>query len=114
MVAVVRVLQRVRADRGERPRERGAAEARRGAVPRRPDRKSTRLNSSHSQISYVVFCFIKKPPRRDRAGETDDGDECETERQGTPAGFGAADQDFGAGGGGARLPRVRARPRQLC
>src|SRR5256886_4909135 len=25
-----------------------------------PDRKSTRLNSSHSQISYAVFCFKKK------------------------------------------------------
>src|SRR3972149_9448144 len=25
-----------------------------------PDRKSTRLNSSHSQISYPVFCLIKK------------------------------------------------------
>src|SRR2546427_8729393 len=24
------------------------------------DRKSTRLNSSHSQISYAVFCFRKK------------------------------------------------------
>src|SRR3989475_8804284 len=24
------------------------------------DRKSTRLNSSHSQISYVVFCLKKK------------------------------------------------------
>src|SRR2546430_3758727 len=24
------------------------------------DRKSTRLNSSHSQISYAVFCFNKK------------------------------------------------------
>src|SRR2546430_9555237 len=24
------------------------------------DRKSTRLNSSHSQISYAVFCFEKK------------------------------------------------------
>src|SRR2546430_10327615 len=23
----------------------------------RPDRKSTRLNSSHSQISYAVFCL---------------------------------------------------------
>src|SRR2546430_4207894 len=23
---------------------------------KRPDRKSTRLNSSHSQISYAVFC----------------------------------------------------------
>src|SRR5688572_29089087 len=29
-----------------------------GAVPK--DRKSTRLNSSHSQISYAVFCLKKK------------------------------------------------------
>src|SRR2546430_13691958 len=29
-----------------------------GAVKR--DRKSTRLNSSHSQISYAVFCLKKK------------------------------------------------------
>src|SRR2546430_12744752 len=27
---------------------------------KRPDRKSTRLNSSHSQISYAVFCLKKK------------------------------------------------------
>src|SRR5688572_32011969 len=34
------------------------------------DRKSTRLNSSHSQISYAVFCLkkkkkqtVRKPPR---------------------------------------------------
>src|SRR2546430_9691688 len=26
----------------------------------RRDRKSTRLNSSHSQISYAVFCLTKK------------------------------------------------------
>src|SRR2546430_3490470 len=26
----------------------------------RADRKSTRLNSSHSQISYAVFCLKKK------------------------------------------------------
>src|SRR2546421_5809420 len=25
-----------------------------------PDRKSTRLNSSHDQISYAVFCLKKK------------------------------------------------------
>src|SRR5688572_31553774 len=31
------------------------------AVPARAeDRKSTRLNSSHSQISYAVFCLKKK------------------------------------------------------
>src|SRR2546427_6915625 len=29
-------------------------------LPARPDRKSTRLNSSHSQISYAVFCLKKK------------------------------------------------------
>src|SRR5688572_31824934 len=28
--------------------------------PRFEDRKSTRLNSSHSQISYAVFCLKKK------------------------------------------------------
>src|SRR2546430_11061652 len=28
------------------------------------DRKSTRLNSSHSQISYAVFCLKKKKSRR--------------------------------------------------
>src|SRR3712207_6946478 len=38
--------------------------ARRAAVPRRDgdraDRKSTRLNSSHANISYAVFCLKKK------------------------------------------------------
>src|SRR5438445_5082831 len=29
-------------------------------VERRPDRKSTRLNSSHANISYAVFCLKKK------------------------------------------------------
>src|SRR5206468_12847667 len=28
--------------------------------PSRSDRKSTRLNSSHDQISYAVFCLKKK------------------------------------------------------
>src|SRR2546430_3278121 len=32
-----------------------------GGVDR--DRKSTRLNSSHSQISYAVFCLKKKKKR---------------------------------------------------
>src|SRR2546427_5409089 len=45
-----------------RPR---AAPARDGVVgaalgPHPRDRKSTRLNSSHSQISYAVFCLKKK------------------------------------------------------
>src|SRR5688572_32713669 len=30
------------------------------ALPGQTDRKSTRLNSSHSQISYAVFCLKKK------------------------------------------------------
>src|SRR2546430_12960385 len=29
-------------------------------LPDPPERKSTRLNSSHSQISYAVFCLKKK------------------------------------------------------
>src|SRR3954462_924865 len=34
----------------------------------RSDRKSTRLNSSHTIISYAVFCLKKKKPRRGRQG----------------------------------------------
>src|SRR5215469_18194215 len=30
------------------------------SAPGRPDRKSTRLNSSHVEISYAVFCLKKK------------------------------------------------------
>src|SRR5688572_31716269 len=30
------------------------------SIGQTPDRKSTRLNSSHSQISYAVFCLKKK------------------------------------------------------
>src|SRR3712207_8807011 len=31
-------------------------------VSDRPDRKSTRLNSSHANISYAVFCLNNKRP----------------------------------------------------
>src|SRR2546430_8518960 len=31
-------------------------------LPGEIDRKSTRLNSSHSQISYAVFCLKKNKP----------------------------------------------------
>src|SRR3712207_8709829 len=31
-------------------------------LPPPPDRKSTRLNSSHANISYAVFCLKKKKP----------------------------------------------------
>src|SRR2546427_8420904 len=34
--------------------------------PNAGDRKSTRLNSSHSQISYAVFCLKKKKNHDDR------------------------------------------------
>src|SRR3712207_7589344 len=33
------------------------------------DRKSTRLNSSHANISYAVFCLKKKILRRVRPGD---------------------------------------------
>src|SRR2546430_9898889 len=42
------------------PAFRDAAELLSTPQPRPTDRKSTRLNSSHSQISYAVFCLKKK------------------------------------------------------
>src|SRR2546430_12847378 len=59
----------------EKPGRRRAGAREDRARDRRADRKSTRLNSSHSQISYAVFCLKKKknnkqtrsiPSRRDR------------------------------------------------
>src|SRR3712207_7408583 len=53
------------ADRVRRP-SRGGRPLRRVQHPRgRPDRdrKSTRLNSSHANISYAVFCLKKKKKR---------------------------------------------------
>src|SRR2546427_6925032 len=35
-----------------------------GVLLQPADRKSTRLNSSHSQISYAVFCLKKKKKNR--------------------------------------------------
>src|SRR3712207_7436524 len=46
---------RAGAARGRRGRRAGAA-----GDDRRRDRKSTRLNSSHANISYAVFCLKKK------------------------------------------------------
>src|SRR5690348_17960003 len=37
-----------------------AAGAKPGTTTTTPDRKSTRLNSSHPSISYAVFCLKKK------------------------------------------------------
>src|SRR2546422_8192605 len=36
-----------------------------------PDRKSTRLNSSHGYISYAVFCLKKKKKIQIRVSDTD-------------------------------------------
>src|SRR3712207_7602166 len=50
----------VRHDGGRRPVARGQE------LHRRPqDRKSTRLNSSHANISYAVFCLKKKKTTAD-------------------------------------------------
>src|SRR5256886_11336580 len=38
------------------------------SAPTPADRKSTRLNSSHSQISYAVFCLKKKHDDRPQIG----------------------------------------------
>src|SRR3712207_8345474 len=64
------------ADAGQRPVESNALIAKSAAVPEQDvsgiartrlvvhplsrDRKSTRLNSSHANISYAVFCLKKK------------------------------------------------------
>src|SRR5689334_23641293 len=51
--AIRRPLPPLRRRRGLRSRHRA-----------RPDRKSTRLNSSHSSISYAVFCLKKKKKKK--------------------------------------------------
>src|SRR2546430_11927771 len=45
---------------GDRPRAFRVEDLLHDVVRRLEDRKSTRLNSSHSQISYAVFCLKKK------------------------------------------------------
>src|SRR2546421_9676671 len=53
------------------------------SAPPRRDRKSTRLNSSHDQISYAVFCLEKKTSgREDRRlpGNRDESAATEVER----------------------------------
>src|SRR2546428_4785757 len=42
----------------------GQASVAAGPVGRNLDRKSTRLNSSHDQISYAVFCLKKKKKKK--------------------------------------------------
>src|SRR5688572_31149416 len=66
--------------RGQRRRARRGGPRRTtvGRLRRRPrssgvrlwaDRKSTRLNSSHSQISYAVFCLKKKKKKKEQFNE---------------------------------------------
>src|SRR5690349_23069371 len=61
--------------RGQRPprppgrrrgRGRGAPRSRAPADLEDPDRKSTRLNSSHVEISYAVFCLKKKKKKKQK------------------------------------------------
>src|SRR5688572_31558837 len=47
-----------------RPARRRSRRGRLSGPSRRRDRKSTRLNSSHSQISYAVFCLKKKKNKK--------------------------------------------------
>src|SRR2546421_9256422 len=46
----------------------GGAGTRSGSVK---DRKSTRLNSSHDQISYAVFCLKKKKRNKENAKQVE-------------------------------------------
>src|SRR5437764_4109963 len=61
-----------------RPRKRSEADSRRGArasreARRGPDRKSTRLNSSHRCISYAVFCLKKKKKNKQNKSRKQSG-----------------------------------------
>src|SRR5258707_7367677 len=58
----------------ERPRTRA------GGRPQRRDRKSTRLNSSHANISYAVFCLKKKKDTARPIGEQHSTDQYSTRK----------------------------------
>src|SRR5438034_3043712 len=60
----------------------------RGRISARRDRKSTRLNSSHTVISYAVFCLKKKNELEHRDGVRD-----EDARGGIPHDVAAAGQE---------------------
>src|SRR5437588_8086204 len=46
-----------------------------------PDRKSTRLNSSHTVISYAVFCLKKKKLNREAESRRQSRTLCNTRQQ---------------------------------
>src|SRR2546430_7091698 len=60
-------LAAIEAERAEAEKQLKEAHAR--------DRKSTRLNSSHSQISYAVFCLKKKKTSHTGSCSTDDSNQ---------------------------------------
>src|SRR3712207_9591053 len=53
-------IERQRADLVDTPWEQQALTVTGGQMAVEEDRKSTRLNSSHANISYAVFCLKKK------------------------------------------------------
>src|SRR5258707_6785213 len=57
-VAALRILARTH--HGEHRRGGHHVQLHHGRCASRQDRKSTRLNSSHANISYAVFCLKKK------------------------------------------------------
>src|SRR5256885_6634047 len=57
------IRRALRMHRGEQRVIEGHKLGRRRSLTDRPDRKSTRLNSSHLVISYAVFCLKKKKHR---------------------------------------------------
>src|SRR5690349_22480828 len=70
-----------------RPRESAPREMPRQERPQRPpppprsetvagDRKSTRLNSSHVEISYAVFCLKKKKKNKHKLTAVDIDETC--------------------------------------
>src|SRR5689334_23425366 len=54
---------------GDQRREVPGRDRRVDAVRLAEDRKSTRLNSSHSSISYAVFCLKKKKKKKNKTTE---------------------------------------------
>src|SRR2546427_7631433 len=66
LARAARVGARRRRETGHGPEEESRGSGQRKAARAR-DRKSTRLNSSHSQISYAVFCLKKKKKKTEKA-----------------------------------------------
>src|SRR3712207_7453713 len=65
LVEAFRAVAAAHEGRMDRPaRRRSMSLVAHGAAPRQGDRKSTRLNSSHANISYAVFCLKKKKKLR--------------------------------------------------